>query len=205
MEDVLDVYERPYDARYPVVCMDETNLQLLADVRPPIPPRPNHAAREDYEYVRGGVSNLFLAVEPLRGWRTVAVTDRRTRRDWAHFMRDVAAHYPGAERIVVVLDNLNTHGPASFYEAFPPAEARALARRFAFHHTPVHGSWLNMAEIELSVLDRQCLDRRLPDRTALASEVATWTAARNAAPARIDWHFTTADARIKLKRLYPSL
>ena len=205
MEDVLDVYERPYDARFPVVCMDETSLQLLADARPAIPMRPDRPAREDYEYVRGGVANLFLAVEPLRGWRTVTLTDRRTRRDWAGFMRDLAAHYADAERIVVVLDNLNTHGPASFYETFPPAEARALARRFAFHHTPVHGSWLNVAEIELSVLDRQCLDRRLPDRDTLAAEVADWTTRRNAAPVAIDWHFTTTDARVKLKRLYPSL
>ena len=205
MEDVLDLYERPYDARFPVVCMDETSLQLLADARPAIPMRPGRPAREDYEYVRGGVCNVFLAVEPLRGWRAVAVTERRTRRDWAHFMRDVAARYPDAARVVVVLDNLNTHGPTSFYEAFPPAEAHALARRFAFHHTPAHGSWLNVAEIELSVLDRQCLDRRLPDRDALASEVAAWTAARNAVPATVDWHFTTADARTKLKRLYPSL
>ena len=205
MEDVLDVYERPYDARLPVVCMDETSLQLLGDARPTIPARPGRPAREDYEYVRGGVANLFLAVEPLRGWRTVAVTERRTRRDWAHFMRDLAAHYPEAARIVVVLDNLNTHGPASFYEAFPPSEARSLARRFAIHHTPVHGSWLNVAEIELGVLARQCLDRRLPDRDTLAANVGAWTARRNAAPATIDWHFTTADARIKLKRLYPSL
>jgi hypothetical protein len=205
MEDVLDVYERPYDARFPVVCMDETSLQLLTDARPTIPPSPGHLAREDYEYVRGGVCNLFLAVEPLRGWRTVAVTERRTRRDWACFMRAVASHYPEAERITVVLDNLNTHGPASFYEAFPPAEAQTLARRFEFHHTPAHGSWLNVAEIELSVLDRQCLDRRLPDRDALTAEVATWTAARNATPVTIEWRFTTVDARIKLKRLYPSL
>ena len=205
MEDVLDVYERPDDTRFPVVCMDETSLQLLGDTRPPLAARPGRAARADYEYIRGGVCNVFLAVEPLRGWRTVAVTERRTRRDWAHFMRDVADHYPTAERIVVVLDNLNTHGPAAFYEAFPPVDARALARRFQFHHTPPHGSWLNVAEIELSVLSRQCLDRRLPDRAALAAEVATWTAARNAAPVTIDWRFTTADARIKLKRLYPSL
>jgi hypothetical protein len=205
MEDVLDVYERPYDARIPVVCMDETSLQLLTDARPAIPTRPDRPAREDYEYVRGGVCNLCLAVEPLRGWRTVAVTERRTRRDWAHFMRDLAAQYADAERIVVVLDNLNTHGPASFYETFPAAEAHALARRFAFHHTPPHGSWLNVAELELSVLSRQCLDRRLPTRDVLATEVAVWTAARNAAPVTIEWHFTTADARTKLHRLYPSL
>jgi hypothetical protein len=205
MEDVLDVYERPYDARFPVVCMDETSLQLLTDARPPLASRPGRAAREDYEHVRGGVCNVFLAIEPLRGWRTVMVTERRTRRDWAHFMRAVAGQYPDAERIDVVLDNLNTHGPASFYEAFSPEEARALARRFAFHHTPPHGSWLNVAEIELSVLSRQCLDRRIPHRTALATEVAAWTAARNATPVTIDWRFTTADARIRLKRLYPSL
>lgn len=205
MEDVLDVYERPYDASLPVICMDETSLQLLGDVRAPLPARPGRVRREDYEYERGGVCNLFLAVEPLAGWRQAAVTERRTRRDWAAFMRDVAARYPNAERIVVVLDNLNTHGPASFYEAFPAAEARALARRFDFHHTPPHGSWLNVAEIELSVLDRQCLDRRLPTRDALAAEVAAWTAARNATPVAIEWQFTTTDARIKLKRLYPSL
>lgn len=203
MEDVLDVYERPYDPRVPVVCMDETSLQLLADARPSLPPTPGQVAREDYEYVRGGVCNVFLALEPLGGRRVVTVTERRTRRDWASFMRDVAAHYPDAERIVVVLDNLNTHGPVSFCEAFPPAEAHALARRFEFHHTPAHGSWLNVAELELSVLDRQCLDRRLPTRAMLSAEVAAWTAARNAAPVAIDWRFTTADARIKLTRLYP--
>lgn len=205
MENVLDVYERPYDARLPVVCMDETSLQLLADARPSRPVQPGRPAQQDDEYIRGGVSNLFLAVEPLGGWRRVTATERRTRKDWALFMREVAAHYPDAERIVVVLDNLNTHGPASFYEAFPPAEAHALARRFAFHHTPPHGSWLNIAEIELSVLSRQCLDRRIPDRTTLAGEVTAWTAARNAAAVTVDWHFTTTDARTKLKRLYPSL
>lgn len=205
MEDVLDVYERPSDPHVPVVCMDETSLQLLADARPPIGLQPGRPAREDYEYVRGGVANLFLAVEPLRGWRATAVTDRRTRQDWARFLRDVAAHYPEAERIIVVLDNLNTHGPASFYETFPPAEAHALSRRFEFHHTPPHGSWLNIAEIELSVLGRQCLDRRIAERDTLAREVTAWTAARNAAAATVDWQFTTADARTKLKRLYPSL
>ena len=206
MEDVLDVYERPYDPRFPVICMDETSTQLLADARPPLPVAPGRPARIDYEYVRHGVRNLFLAVEPLRGWRQVSVTAHRTKRDWAHFMRDLADHiYPTAERIVVVLDNLNTHGPASFYEAFPPAEAHRLAQRFAFHYTPTHGSWLNIAEIELSVLARQCLDTRLPDPETLAGEVAAWTTDRNTATVRVDWHFTTADARIKLKRLYPSL
>jgi hypothetical protein len=206
MEAVLDLYERPYDARVPVVCMDETSTQLLRDARPPLPVAPGRPARIDYEYVRHGVRNLFLAVEPLRGWRQVTVTTRRTKRDWAHFMRGLAdITYPTAERIIVVLDNLNTHRPASFYETFPPAEARRLTRRFEFHYTPVHGSWLNIAEIEFSVLSRQCLDTRLPDQETLAGEVAAWTAARNAATVRVDWHFTTADARIKLQRLYPSL
>ena len=204
MEDVLDVYHRPYHPRFPQLCMDETSIQLLADARESLPMRPGRPARIDSEYVRHGVCNLFLAVEPLRGWRYVRVTERRTRRDWAVFMREVAdVHYADAERIILVLDNLNTHGPASFYEAFPPAEARRLAQRFEFHYTPPHGSWLNVAEIELSVLDRQCLDRRIPDRQTLAGEVAAWTATRNAAGAAVAWRFTTADARIKLTRLYP--
>lgn len=206
MEDVLDVYERPYDPRFPVICMDETSTQLLADAHPPLLVAPGRPARIDYEYVRHGVRNLFLAVEPLRGWRQVRVTAQRTKRDWAHFMRDLADHtYPTAERIVVVLDNLYTHGPASFYEGVPPAEAHRLAHRFAFHYTPIHGSWLNVAEIELSVLSRQCLDTRLLDHDTLASEVDAWADRRNATPVRVDWHFTTADARITLKRLYPSL
>jgi DDE superfamily endonuclease len=206
MEDVLDVYHRPYDPRYPVVCMDETSTQLLADARPPRPVAPGLPTTIDYEYVRGGVRNLFLAVEPLCGWRQVTVTAHRTKIDWAHFMRDLADHrYPAADRIVVVLDNLNTHGPASFYEAVPPAEAWRLVQRFEFHATPVHGSWLNIAEIEFSVLARQCLSTRLPDHETLVGEVAAWTAARNRTATPVDWHFTTADARIKLKRLYPSL
>ncbi len=206
MEDVLDVYHRPYDSRFPQVCMDELRLQLLGEVRPPLPPRPGRVARVDYEYERHGVRNLFLAVEPLRGWRHVAATERRTKCDWANFMRELAdVHYPAAERIILVLDNLNTHGPASFYEAFSPQEARRLVQRFEFHHTPVHGSWLNIAEIELSALDRQCLARRIPDHAALVQEVTAWEATRNAATSTIDWRFTTADARIKLKRLYPSL
>ncbi len=206
MEDVLDVYQQPYDPRFPVVCMDETSTQLLGDARPPRPVAPGLPATIDYEYVRGGVRNLFVAVEPLRGWRTVAVTAHRTKHDWAHFLREVAdEHYPTAERIVLVLDNLNTHGPASFYEAFPPAEARRLTQRFEFHYTPKHGSWLNVAEIEFSVLARQCLATRLPDHETLVGEVNAWLNARNAATTRIEWHFTTADARIKLRRLYPSL
>ena len=204
MEDVLDVYHRPYHPPFPQLCMDETSIQLLADARESLPMRPGRPARIDSEYVRHGVCNLFLAVEPLRGWRYVRVTERRTRRDWAVFMREVAdVHYADAERIILVLDNLNTHGPASFYEAFPPAEARRLAQRFEFHDTPPHGSWLNVAAIELSVLDRQCLDQRIPVRQTLAGEVADWAATRNAAGAAVAWRFTTADARIKLTRLYP--
>ena len=206
MEDVLDVYTRPYDPCRPQVCLDETSRQLLGDVTPPLPLAPGHPAREDYEYVRGGVCNLFLACEPLRGWRHVTVSDRRTRRDFAHVIKDlVDVQYPDAEQIVLVMDNLNTHSPASLYEAFAPAEARRLTDRLEIHYTPKHGSWLNMAEIELHVLAGQCLDRRLPDRATLTGEVAAWQAARNAADRAIDWRFTTADARIKLKHLYPVL
>jgi DDE superfamily endonuclease len=212
MEDVLAVYTRPYDPRFPQVCMDESSKQLLAEVREPLPQRPATPAhrgtvrREDYEYEREGTANLFLACEPLRGWRHVAVTARRTAVDWAHFIRDlVEVHYPAAERLVLVLDNLNTHGAASLYEAFAPAEARRILERLEIHYTPKHGSWLDMAEIELSVLARQCLDRRIETREDLTREVAAWEAARNAAEVTIDWRFTTADARIKLKHLYPTL
>lgn len=212
MEDVLEVYTRPYDPRFPQVCMDESSKQLLAEVQEPLPHRPatpehrGTVRREDYEYAREGTANLFLACEPLRGWRHVAVTARRTAVDWAHFIRDlVDVHYPAAERLVLVLDNLNTHGPASLYEAFAPAEARRILGRLEIHYTPKHGSWLDMAEIELSVLARQCLDRRIATREGVAHEVAAWEAARNAAQVRIDWRFTTAAARIKLKHLYPTL
>ena len=206
MEDVLDVYTRPYDPRRPQVCLDEASRQLLGDVAAPLPPAPGRPAREDYEYARGGVCNCFLVCEPLRGWRHVTVSDRRTRRDFAHCIRDlVDVRYPEAEAIVLVLDNLNTHTPASLYEAFPPAEAKRLADRLEIHYTPKHGSWLNMAEIELGVLAGQCLDRRLPDKATLAREVAAWEAARNGRAATVTWRFTTADARIKLKHLYPSL
>ncbi len=205
MEDVLDVYTRPYDPTRPVVCLDETSRQLLADPRPPLPPAPGRPARSDPEYARGGVANLFLATEPLRGWRHVLVSERRTRLDWAHCVRDlVDVHYPDAAAVVLVMDNRNTHSPASLYEAFPPAEAKRLAEKLEIHYTPKHGSWLNMAEIELSVLQRQCLDRRLADRPTIEREVAAWTATRNAATRTIDWRFTTADARITLKRLYPA-
>jgi DDE superfamily endonuclease len=206
MEDVLEVCLRPRDPARPLVCMDEASKQLVKETRLLQPAQPGQPARYDAEYERAGVRNLFLAVAPLEGWRTVAVTERRTRTDWAAFMRTVAdTRFPTAERIVVLQDNLNTHGPASFYEAYPPAEARRLTERFEFHYTPKHGSWLNMAEIELSVLSRQCLDRRIPDAATLEAEVAAWVSRRNGAGATIDWQFTTADARIKLKHLYPSV
>jgi hypothetical protein len=206
MEDVLAVYTRPYDPRRPQVCLDETSRQLLGEVTPPEPVAPGRPAREDYEYQRRGVCNLFLVTEPLAGWRDVMVSDRRTRIDWAHCIKDLLeVHYPDAERVVLVQDNLNTHTPASLYAAFEPAEARRLADRLELHYTPKHGSWLNMAEIELSVLAGQCLDRRLADRARLEREVAVWQATRNAAGRGVDWRFTTEDARIKLKHLYPTI
>jgi DDE superfamily endonuclease len=205
MEDVLDVYTRPYDPARPMVCLDETSRQLLDEVTPPLPLTPGTPARQDHEYVRGGVCNLFVVTEPLRGWRHVRVSARRTRLDWAATIQElVDVYYPGAEKIVLVLDNLNTHSPASLYEAFPPAEAKRLADRLEIHYTPKHGSWLNMAEIELAVLARQCLDRRVPDQETLTREVAAWEERRNGTPCTINWRFTTADARIKLKHLYPS-
>jgi hypothetical protein len=204
MEDVLTVYQRPYAPTHPVICMDETSKQLVSETRLPLPLEPGQPQREDYEYERHGVANLFLFAEPLSGWREVQVTERRTRTDWAEAMRVLSdQHHPTAERITVVLDNLNTHGPASFYEAFAPAEARRLAERFEFHYTPKHGSWLNIAEIELSVLSRQCLDRRIGEVGVLRREIEAWQQRRNAANKSIDWQFTTAEARIKLKRLYP--
>lgn len=206
MEDVLDVYTRPYDPQRPQVCMDELSTQLLRDTRAPLPAQPGQTAREDYEYERGGVVNLFLFCEPLAGQRWADATMRRTRTDWAAQIKDlVDVRYPDAERIVLVMDNLTIHSPASLYEAFPPAEAKRLADKLEIHHTPKHGSWLNMAEIELSVLRRQCLDRRLPDFATLQAEVAAWQDRRNADAKTLDWRFTTADARIKLKRLYPAV
>ena len=205
MEDVLDVYARPYDPRRPVVCLDETSRQLLAEARAPLPPAPGRPTREDPEYVRGGVANVFLLTEPLRGWRDVVVGEQRTRLDFAACVKQLAdVHYPDAERIVLVLDQLNTHSPASLYAAFPAAEAQRLAARLEVHHTPKHGSWLNIAEIELAVLQRPCLRRRVPDLAALAREAAAWAARRNAAGAAVEWHFTTADARTRLRRLYPT-
>ena len=205
MEDVLAVYTRAYDPRRPQVCLDETSRQLLAQVTPPLPVAPGRPAREDYEYERRGVCNLFLVCEPLAGWRQVMVSGRRTRIDWAQCIKDLLdVHYPDAERIVLVQDNLNTHTPASLYEAFPPAEAKRLADRLELHYTPKHGSWLNMAEIELAVLAGQCLDRRLADRATLEREVAASQTTRNASGRGVDWRFTTEDARIKLKHLYPT-
>ena len=206
MEDVLDVYHRPYDPDRPVVCMDEASKQLIAEVRQPLPAQPGRTAKYDSEYERRGTANFFMAVEPLAGKRTVQVTDRRTKIDWAHFICHLLLTvYAGAAKVVLVMDNLNTHGIGSLYEAFDPATARALASRLEIHHTPKHGSWLNMAETELSILSRQCLDRRIDCKQIVAREVAAWEQDRNVHESKIDWQFTTADARIKLKRLYPSI
>ena len=206
MEDVLEVYQRPHDPERPVVCLDETTKQLIKETRLPIPAKPGQLARNDYEYERNGTVNLFMLFAPLEGWRHVEATDRHTALDYAQVLKDLSdRHFPEASRIVLVQDNLNTHKPASLYEAFPPAEARRLVERFEWHYTPKHGSWLNMAEAELSVLSGQCLDRRLPDKPALIDEVAAWQEHRNTNHSKADWHFTTADARIKLKRLYPAI
>lgn len=206
MEDVLDVYHRPYDPLRPQVCLDETTKQLVGEKRVPVVAAPGHPARHDYEYERKGVANLFMLAEPLRGWREVVVTNQRTAKDYAQILRDlVDVHYPDADKIVLVQDNLNTHTPGSLYEAFPPEEAKRILDRLEIHYTPKHGSWLNIAEIELSVLSRQCLDQRIPDQEALAKEVAAWKQERDAKASKVDWRFTTEDARIKLKRLYPSM
>ena len=205
MEDVLDLYAEPYDPKRPRVNFDETSKQLIGETRQPLPAQPGQAARYDYEYKRNGTRNLFLFVEPQAGWRHVVVTERRTMQDFAHQMKWlVDERYPEADVIRVVLDNLNTHKPASLYETFPPAEAHRIRQKLEFHYTPKHGSWLNMAEIELSVLARQCLHRRIAAEATLKREVAAVEAARNAARATIDWQFTTAQARVKLQRLYPS-
>ena len=206
MEDVLGVYHRPEDPKRPVVCLDETSKQLVGEIRAPLPAEPGVPARYDSEFVRNGTANLFMAFEPLAGWRNVGVTDSRTRRDWAWFVKGlVDGRYKDAEKVVLVMDNLNTHTPASLYDTFPPEEARRIAEKLEIHHTPKHGSWLNMAEIELSVLGRQCLDERMEDRPTLQREVAAWEAQRNQKHCRADWQFTAADARVKLKRLYPSV
>ena len=206
MEDVLEVYQRPHDPDCPVVCVDETSKQLIAETRRPIPARPGQPARHDYEYERNGTANLFMIYAPLEGWRHVAVTDRHTAIDYAKVLKDLSdTHFPKARKITLVQDNLNTHKPASLYQAFPAAEARRLVERFEWHYTPKHGSWLDMAEAELSVLSGQCLDRRIPDKLTLAEEVAAWETSRNKKQIKTDWQFTNADARVKLKRLYPAL
>lgn len=206
MEDVLEVYTRPYDERFPQVCLDEKSKQLVGDVREPLPACPGRGARHDYEYKREGTANLFIVSEPLGGWRHLTVTERRTKLDWARCIKElVDVHYPEAEKVVLVMDNLNTHTPAALYEAFTPSEARRIACKLEIHYTPKHGSWLNMAEIELSVLARQCLDRRIPDREDLAEEVGAWEAERNATESSIEWRFTTANARLKLRHLYPEI
>ena len=204
MEDVPELYAEPYDPARPVVCFDEVSKELHGQVDPPLPARPGAAAREDYEYTRVGTADLFLAVEPLAGRRHLAVTERRARADFAGQMKRLCDElYPEADVIRVVLDNLNTHGPASLYSAFAPEEARRLTKRLEFHHTPKHASWLNMAELEFSAPARQCLGRRIATREELAREVASWEAGRNAARARIAWCFRVADARVKLSKLYP--
>jgi transposase len=206
MEDVLEVYTRPHDPQRPQVCVDETSKQLVAETRVPIPAAPGQPERIDYEYVRQGTANLFMVFEPLAGQRRIKVTERRTAIDFAHVIQElVDEQYPQAEKLVLVMDNLNTHKPASLYEAFAPAEARRLMERLEIHYTPKHGSWLNMAETDLSVLTTQCLDRRIPDLTTLHQEVAAWEQRRNQAKCTVYWRFTTQDARNKLKRLYPSI
>jgi len=205
MEDVLDVYTQQYDKDQPLVCMDETSKQQIMEVRPPIGCEPGQSRREDSHYKRNGVSNLFMFCAPLEGWRRVKVTERRTKIDWAWAMRELVDEcFPDAEKITVVMDNLNTHSPSSLYEAFAPEEAKRILDRLELHYTPKHGSWLNMAEIELSVLGRQCLRRRIPEQRALRREVAAWERARNAKGSTTNWRFTTQDARIKLNRLYPA-
>lgn len=204
MEDILEVYQRPYDRQRPLVCLDESSKQLIAETRVPIAAKPGQPGRHDYEYRRNGTANLFMMFAPLEGWRHVKVTDRHTAVDYAQVLKELSdTHFPGSAKIVLVQDNLNTHKPASLYEAFPPTEARRLVERFEWHYTPKHGSWLDMAESELSVLSSQCLDRRIPDQRVLKDEVAAWEADRNSKHAKANWQFTTADARVKLRRLYP--
>lgn len=206
MEDVLEVYKRPYDPSHPVVCMDESSKQQTKEVHKPISAKPGSEEKFDTQYERNGVSNLFMFFEPLAGKRDVIVTDTRTAVDWAHQIRElVDARYPQAEKITLVMDNLNTHVGASLYKAFEPEEARRILDKLEIHYTPKHGSWLNMAEIEFSILSRQCLDRRIPDQETLRQEIDAWVRARNNHPTPMEWRFTTEDARIKLKRLYPTI
>jgi len=206
MEDILDVYQRPYDPLYPVVCMDESSKQLIGEVTPPIPAAPRHPVLQDDEYVRNGVAEIFLEVEPLAGMRNVKITECRTKVDWAQYVREMLdERYPDARKVILVMDNLNTHNISSFYEAFAPEDAFRLAQRLEIHHTPKHGSWLNIAEIELSVLKRQCLPERIPDIGLMRQMVHTWNTDRNSRQTTVDWQFKTEDARVKLKRLYPKL
>lgn len=206
MEDVLEVYQRPHDPARPVVCLDETLKQLVKETHRPIPPRPGQPARHDYEYERNGTANLFMLFAPLEGWRHVEVTDHHTAVDYAQILRDLSdKHFPSAAKIVLVQDNLNIHTPASLYQAFPPAEARRLTERFEWHYTPKHGSWLDMAESEIGVLSRQCMDRRIPDKQTLTDEVAAWESQRNKNHTKANWQFTNETARIKLRQLYPAL
>jgi hypothetical protein len=206
MEDVLEVYQRAHDPERPVVCLDESSKQLISETRVPIPTKPGHPARHDYEYERNGTANLFMMFAPLEGWRHVEVTDRHTAVDYAQILKQLSdERFPDSKKIVLVQDNLNTHRPASLYEAFPAPEARRLVERFEWHYTPKHGSWLDMAESELSVLSGQCLDRRIADKQTLVKEIAAWEAMRNKNHTKADWQFTASDARVKLKRLYPSL
>ena len=204
MEDVLETYQKPRDPERPLVCLDETSKQLVIETRKPIPAKPGHPIRYDYEYERNGVANIFMTFAPLEGWRKVKVTDHHAAVDYAQVLKELSdVHFPDAKQIVLVQDNLSTHTAASLYVAFPPEEARRLAKRFEWHYTPKHGSWLDMAESELAVLTNQCLDRRIPDKPTLAKEIAAWEAHRNKHHAKADWQFTTNDARVKLKRLYP--
>ena len=204
MEMVLDVYKRPFRERHPVVCMDESPKQLIAETKTPIPASPGNPAKYDYEYKRCGVCNIFLACEPLAGKRFVEITERKTKQDWARFLQNIASQYQGAQKITLVMDNLNTHTPGSFYETFLPDHAKALWDRFEFVYTPKHGSWLNMAEIELNVLIGQCLNRRIDDIGIVRRETKAWQEARNNKNAKVNWQFRTEDARIKLRRLYPT-
>jgi transposase len=206
MEDVLEVYKRPLDDKRPLLCMDEMPKQLLSETRDPLPVAPGKPARQNYEYKREGVADVFMVFEPLVGKRHIEITDQRRREEWARVMQKVSDElYPQADKIVVVMDNLNTHTPAAFYQVFEPDEARRLMERFEFHYTPKHGSWLNMAEIELSALVRQCLDRRIPDKETMIREVKAWQDQRNSEVVKVHWQFTTADARVKLKSLYPKI
>ncbi len=206
MEDVLELYQQPYDPEAPLICMDETCKQLVGEVRRPVPVAPGRPARVDYEYERKGTANVFLFTEPLEGWRWAPVTERRTRRDWAHAIRGLLdVHYPRAKVVRLVMDNLNTHTLGSLYEAFEPSEARRLASRLEIHYTPKHGSWLNIAEIEIRALSQQCLDRRMPELAEVQRQVGAWEKTRNQSTREVNWRFTADDARIRLRRLYPQL